>query len=95
MLGGVMMGKGSFRRFDDYNINIKVKDFKIDKNSKFYNLLLTSRMIDIFSLLQNNQDEFNYLEIPVTKKGKVFKFDHAIMLGGTVAFYFKCQAKPI
>ncbi len=94
MKGGALIGKGSFRKFNDYNLNIKVKDFSIDKNSNFYNLLLTSRMLDIFSVLQNNQDEFNYLEVPVIKKGKIFTFDHAIMLGGTVAFSFKGEANP-
>ena len=68
MNGGALIGKGSFRKFDDYDLNIKVKDFSIDKNSKFYNLLFTSRMLDIFSVLQNSQDEFNYLEVPVQKK---------------------------
>ncbi len=94
MNGGALIGKGSFRKFNDYDLNIKVKDFSIDKNSNFYNLLLTSRMLDIFSVLQNNQDEFNYLEVPVIKKGKIFTFDHAIMLGGTVAFSFKGEANP-
>ena len=94
MVGGALIGSGSFRKFDDYNLHIKVKDFSIDKNSKFYNLLFTSRMLDIFSVLQNTQDEFNYLEIPVSKKGKIFSFDHAKMLGGTVAFSFKGQANP-
>ena len=94
MNGGALIGKGSFRKFDDYDLNIKVKDFSIDKNSKFYNLLFTSRMLDIFSVLQNSQDEFNYLEVPVQKKGKIFTFDHAIMLGGTVAFSFKGEANP-
>jgi len=94
MNDGALIGKGSFRKFDDYDLNIKVKDFSIDRNSKFYNLLLTSRMLDIFSVLQNSQDEFNYLEVPVQKKGKVFTFDHAIMLGGTVAFSFKGEANP-
>ena len=92
MNGGALIGKGLFRKFNDYEINIKVKDFSIDKNSKFYNLLFTSRMLDVFSVLQNNQDEFNYLEVPVQKKGKIFTFDHALMLGGTVAFYFKWEA---
>ncbi len=94
MKGGALIGKGSFRKFNDYDMNIKVKDFSIDKNSKFYNLLFTSRMLDIFSVLQNTQDEFNYLEVPIQKKGKVFSFDHAIMLGGTVAFSFKGEANP-
>ncbi len=94
MNGGALIGKGSFRKFNDYDMNIKVKDFSIDKNSKFYNLLFTSRMLDIFSVLQNSQDEFNYLEVPVKKKGKVFSFDHAMMLGGTVAFSFKGEANP-
>tara|TARA_B100000963_G_scaffold244357_1_gene213995 strand:- start:162 stop:1193 length:1032 start_codon:yes stop_codon:yes gene_type:complete len=94
MNGGALIGKGSFRKFNDYDLNIKVKDFSIDKNSKFYNLLFTSRMLDIFSVLQNSQDEFNYLEVPVRRKGKVFSFDHAIMLGGTVAFSFKGEANP-
>ena len=94
MNGGALIGKGSFRKFNDYNMNIKVKDFSIDKNSKFYNLLFTSRMLDIFSVLQNTQDEFNYLEVPVQRKGNIFSFDHAIMLGGTVAFSFKGVANP-
>ena len=94
MIGGAMIGKGSFRKFNDYDLNIKVKDFSIDKNSNFYNLILTSRMLDIFSVLQNSQNEFNYLEIPVFKKGKIYSFDHAIMLGGTVAFSFKGEANP-
>jgi len=94
MIGGAMIGKGSFRKFNDYDLNVKVKDFSIDKNSNFYNLLITSRMLDIFSVLQNSQNEFNYLEIPVFKKGKIYSFDHAIMLGGTVAFSFKGEANP-
>ncbi len=94
MNGGALIGKGSFRKFDDYDMNIKVKDFSIDKNSKFYNLLFTSRMLDIFSVLQNTQDEFNYLEVPIKRKGKIFTFDHALMLGGTVAFSFKGEANP-
>ena len=94
MIGGALIGTGSFRKFDDYNLLIKVKDFSIDKESKFYNLLFTSRMLDIFSVLQNTQDKFNYLEIPINKKDKVFTFDHAIMLGGTVAFSFKGEANP-
>ena len=94
MIGGAMIGKGSFRKFNDYDLNVKVKDFSIDKNSKFYNLLITSRMLDIFSVLQNSQNEFNYLEIPVFRKGKIYSFDHAIMLGGTVAFSFKGEANP-
>ena len=95
MNGGALIGKGSFRKFNDYDMTIKVKDFSIDKDSKFYNLLLTSRMLDIFSVLQNNQDEFNYLEVPVQKRGNIFSFDHALMLGGTVAFSFKGEANPI
>ena len=94
MNGGALIGKGSFRKFNDYDLNIKVKDFSIDKNSKFYNLLFTSRMLDIFSVLQNSQDEFNYLEVPVQRRGKIFSFDHALMLGGTVAFSFKGEANP-
>ena len=94
MIGGALIGKGSFRKFNDYDLNIKVKDFSINKESKFYNLLFTSRMLDILSVLQNSQDEFNYLEIPVQRKGKIFNFDHALMLGGTVAFSFKGEANP-
>jgi hypothetical protein len=94
MIGGALIGKGNFRRFDDYDLTIKVKDFRVNKESKFYNLIFTSRLLDIFSILQNKQDEFNYLEIPIQKKGKVFNFDHAIMLGGTVAFSFKGEANP-
>ena len=94
MIGGALIGKGPFRKFNDYDLNIKVKDFSIDKNSEFYNLLFTSRMLDVFSVLQNNQNEFNYLEVPIQRKDKVFSFDHAIMLGGTVAFSFKGEANP-
>jgi len=94
MIGGALIGKGNFRRFDDYDLNIKVKNFSVNKESKFYNLIFTSRLLDIFSILQNNQDEFNYLEVPIQKKGKVFNFDHAIMLGGTVAFSFKGEVNP-
>ena len=94
MIGGALIGKGNFRRFDDYDLTIKVKDFSVNKESKFYNLIFTSRLLDIFSILQNKQDEFNYLEVPLQKKGKVFNFDHAIMLGGTVAFSFKGEANP-
>ena len=94
MIGGALIGKGNFRRFDDYDLLIKVKDFSVNKDSKFYNLIFTSRLLDIFSILQNNQDKFNYLEVPLQKKGKVFTFDHAIMLGGTVAFSFKGEANP-
>ncbi len=94
MIGGALIGKGPFRKFNDYDLNIKVKDFSIDKNSEFYNLLFTSRMLDVFSVLQNNQNEFNYLEVPIQRKGKVFSFDHALMLGGTVAFSFKGEANP-
>ena len=94
MIGGVLIGKGSFRKFDDYDLTIKVKDFNVNKEAKFYNLIFTSRLLDIFSLIQNKQDEFNYLEVPIHKKGKTFNFDHAIMLGGTVAFSFKGEANP-
>ena len=94
MIGGALIGKGNFRRFDDYDLTIKVKNFSVNKESKFYNLIFTSRLLDIFSILQNKQDEFNYLEVPIQKKGKVFNFDHAIMLGGTVAFSFKGEANP-
>ena len=94
IIGGALIGKGDFRKFDDYDLTIKVKDFSINKDSRFYNLIFTSRLLDIFSLLQNKQDEFNYLEVPIQKKGKVFNFDHAIMLGGTVAFSFKGEANP-
>ena len=94
MNGGALIGKGNFRKFNDYDLKIKVKDFSIDKDSKFYNLLFTSRMLDIFSVLQNTQDEFNYLEVPIIRKGKIFSFDHGLMLGGTVAFSFKGEANP-
>ena len=94
MIGGVLIGKGSFRKFDDYDLTIKVKDFNVNKEAKFYNLIFTSRLLDIFSLIQNKQDEFNYLEVPIHKKDKTFNFDHAIMLGGTVAFSFKGEANP-
>ena len=94
VIGGALIGKGEFRRFDDYDLTIKVKDFSINKEAKFYNLIFTSRLLDIFSILQNNQDEFNYLEVPLFKKGDSFTFDHAIMLGGTVAFSFKGDANP-
>ena len=94
MIGGALIGKGTFRRFDDYDLTIKVKDFSVNKKSEFYDLIFTSRLLDIFSILQNKQDEFNYLEVPLKKKGKLFNFDHAIMLGGTVAFSFKGEANP-
>ena len=32
MKGGALIGKGSFRKFNDYDMNIKDKDFSIDKN---------------------------------------------------------------
>ena len=44
--------------------------------------------------MQNSQDKFNYLEVPISKRGKEFTFDHALMLGGTVAFSFKGDANP-
>ena len=94
VIGGALIGKGNFNKFDDYNLIIKVKDFSIKKDAKFYNLIFTSRLLDIFSILQNNQDEFNYLEVPLYKKGDKFTFDHAMMLGGTVAFSFKGEANP-
>ena len=65
MIGGALIGKGSFRKFDDYDLTIKVKDFSVNKESKFYNLIFTSRLLDIFSILQNKQDEFNYLEVKI------------------------------
>jgi hypothetical protein len=95
VIGGALIGKGNFRRFDDYDLKIKVKDFSISKNAKYYDLIATSRLLDVFSLLQNNQDEFNYLEVPISKRGNVFNFDHALMLGGTVAFSFKGEAIPM
>ena len=94
VIGGALIGKGDFRKFDDYDLNVKVKDFSIDKEGQFYDLIFTSRLLDIFSLLQNSQDKFNYLEIPISKRGKKFTFDHALMLGGTVAFSFKGEANP-
>ncbi len=94
VIGGALIGRGDFRKFDDYDLNVKVKDFNINKNGEFYDLIFTSRLLDIFSLLQNNQDKFNYLEVPISKRGKNFSFDHALMLGGTVAFSFKGEANP-
>ena len=94
VIGGALIGKGNFRKFDDYDLNIKVKDFSINKEGEFYDLIFTSRLLDIFSLLQNSQDKFNYLEVPISKRGKKFTFDHALMLGGTVAFSFKGVANP-
>jgi len=94
MIGGALFGKGEFIKFDDYNINIKVKDFSVNKDSDFYNLILSARVFDVFSILSNSQDEFNYLEVPLEKKGDKFNFDHALMLGGTVAFSFKGEANP-
>ena len=94
VIGGALIGKGNFRKFDDYDLSVKVKDFSINKNGQFYDLIFTSRLLDIFSLLQNSQDKFNYLEVPISKRGKKFIFDHALMLGGTVAFSFKGEANP-
>ena len=94
VIGGALIGKGDFRRFDDYDLNVKVKDFSINKEGQFYDLIFTSRLLDIFSLFQNSQDQFNYLEVPISKRGKNFTFDHALMLGGTVAFSFKGEANP-
>jgi len=94
VIGGALIGKGDFRKFDDYDMNVKVKDFSINKDAEFYDLIFTSRLLDIFSLLQNSQDKFNYLEVPISKRGKKFTFDHALMLGGTVAFSFKGEANP-
>ena len=94
VIGGALIGKGDFRKFDDYDLNVKVKDFSINKEGQFYDLIFTSRLLDIFSLLQNSQDKFNYLEVPISKRGKNFTFDHALMLGGTVAFSFKGEANP-
>ena len=34
IIGGALIGKGSFRRFDDYDLKIKVKDFSINKDVK-------------------------------------------------------------
>ena len=94
MIDGVLIGKGTFRKFDDYDLSIKVRDFSINKEAKFYNLIFTSRLLDVFSLIQNNQDEFNYLEIPLQKRGNIYEFDHGLMLGGSVAFSFKGEANP-
>ncbi len=94
VIGGVLIGKGDFRKFDDYDLNVKVKDFSINKEGQFYDLIFTSRLLDIFSILQNSQDKFNYMEVPISKRGKKFTFDHALMLGGTVAFSFKGEANP-
>ena len=53
MIGGALIGKGNFRKFDDYDLTIKVKDFSVNKESEFYDLIFTSRLLDIFSILQN------------------------------------------
>ena len=40
----IFKNKGDFRKFDDYDLTIKVKDFSVNKDSKFYNLIFTTQL---------------------------------------------------
>ena len=75
-------------------MHVNLKDVSININGQFYDLIFTYRLLYIFSVFQNSQDKFNYLEVTWSKRGKKVSYDHALMLGGTVAFSFKWEANP-
>ena len=67
---------------------MKVKDFSIRDGSKFENLIKSTRFLDVISVIKDSQNEFSYMEVPISQEGDITKVKDAFVIGGLVGFTF-------
>ena len=68
VVGGSLFIKGKYDSGSSYDAMLKIKNFSIKNNSKYENLIKTTRFFDLISLTQNKINNFSYMEVPLRKK---------------------------
>ena len=94
LIGGDLYIYGNYNKREDYSANLKIKNFKIDKNSKLYDLISASRFIDIYSQIKNEKDQLKYLEVSLKKENETLKIINGFTSGGMVGYTFAGEAIP-
>ena len=86
--GGTLLINGSYSSREKHNSIMKIKDFFIRDGSKFENLIKSTRFFDIVSVIKDSQNEFSYMEVPISQEGDLTKVKDAFVIGGLVGFTF-------
>ena len=86
--GGTLQINGSYSSREKHNSIMKVKDFSIRDGSKFENLIKSTRFFDVISVIKDSQNEFSYMEVPISQEGDITKVKDAFVIGGLVGFTF-------
>jgi hypothetical protein len=86
--GGILQINGLYGSREKHNSIMKVKDFSIRDGSKFENLIKSTRFFDVISVIKDSQNEFGYMEVPISQEGDITKVKDAFVIGGLVGFTF-------
>ena len=86
--GGILQINGFYSSRENHNSIMKVKDFSIRDGSKFENLIKSTRFFDVISVIKDSQNEFSYMEVPISQEGDITKVKDAFVIGGLVGFTF-------
>ena len=86
--GGILQINGLYSSRENHNSIMKVKDFSIRDGSKFENLIKSTRFFDVISVIKDSQNEFSYMEVPISQEGDITKVKDAFVIGGLVGFTF-------
>jgi len=92
---GSMLIKGKYISSKEYNSLLKIKDFKIKDETQYENLIKSTRFFDIVSVINDTQNSFSYMEVPITKEKDTIYVKDAFIFGGLVGFTFSGKVNPI
>ena len=92
---GSMLIRGKYISSKEYNSLLKIKDFKIKDETQYENLIKSTRFFDIVSVINDTQNSFSYMEVPITKEEDIIYVKDAFIVGGLVGFTFSGKVNPI
>jgi len=88
IVGGNLFIKGKYNSHDDYELILTVNNFEIKKKTKFETLIKSTRFFDLVSIVENSQNSFSRMEVPMKKKDNLIYINDAFIEGGLVGFTF-------
>ena len=88
IVGGNLFIKGKYNSHDDYELILTVNNFEIKKKTKFETLIKSTRFFDLVSIVENSQNSFSRMEVPMKKKDNLIYIKDAFIEGGLVGFTF-------
>ena len=93
--GGSMFIKGKYSSSKEHSSILRIKDFRLKDDTKFENLIKSTRFFDIVSLINDTQKSFSYMEAPIAKENDLIYVKDAFIIGGLVGFTFSGEVNPI